>query len=232
MLPAAAESTILFVHGAHLAGWCWLLVMDRLSRRGFTSAAVDLPLTEFDDDVRCVRSAVDSLRGRTSVHLVCHSYGGLPAAAGGHGASHLTFVASRLPRPGESPAATTGEWRSPAYDSCTEIDDDGTVRLSPAARDVFFNATPPSLADLATARLRPMRSVVPDEPLDDPAWRSVPSSYVVCTDDRAVRPDAQRERALLVTDAIELAADHCPFFSAPGPLADFIADRHRTEAAA
>jgi hypothetical protein len=60
----------------------------------------------------------------------------------------------------------------------------------------------------------------------------VPSSYVVCADDRAVRPDAQRERARLVNDAIELPADHCPFFSAPGPLADFIADRHAAEAAA
>jgi hypothetical protein len=225
VLPAAADSTILFVHGAHLAGWCWLLVMDRLGRRGFTSSAVDLPFTGFDDDVQCVRAAVESLADHTSVHLVCHSYGGLPAAAGGHGASHLTFVASRLPLQGESPAAATGEWRSAEYDACTAVDDDGVVRLSLAASDVLFNSTPASLADLATARLRPMGSVVPDEPLEDPAWRLVPSSYVVCADDRAVHPGAQRERALLVDDAIELSADHCPFFSAPDELADFIADR-------
>lgn len=45
--------------------------------------------------------------------------------------------------------------------------------------------------------LRPMTSAVPDRPVDDPAWVSVPSSYVVCADDRAVRPESQRERAAL-----------------------------------
>jgi hypothetical protein len=49
---------------------------------------------------------------------------------------------------------------------------------------------------------------------------------VVCGDDRVVRPEAQRERAALVGAAVELDTDHSPFFSRPGPLADFIADRH------
>jgi alpha/beta hydrolase family protein len=73
---------------------------------------------------------------------------------------------------------------------------------------------------------------VPSEPVADPAWTSVPSSYVVCGDDRAVRPGAQRERAALVGTAAELDSDHSPFLSRVPALARVIADRHREMLAA
>jgi hypothetical protein len=205
--------------------------MDRLGRLGIESWAIDLPLTGYADDVACVRAAVEtaarSRAGAVSpVHVVCHSYAGLPVAAGGHGAAHLTFVAARLPLPGESPAAHTPRWGWPEYHRCVEQGDDGAMRLSADARDLLFHRTSAPLAGFAMSRLRPMTSLVPDEPVPDPAWTSVPSSYVVCGDDRVVRPDAQRERAALVGASVELDTDHSPFFSRPGALADFIADRH------
>lgn len=225
-------STVLFVHGAHHAGWCWLLVMDRLGRLGISSQAVDLPFTGYGDDVECVRAAVASARSRAgAVHVVCHSYAGLPVAAAGHDATHLTFVAGRLPLPGESPAASTPRWGFPEFLACMRPDDDGVVRLSPEAGPLLFNRTSDSLATLALQRLRPMTSRVPEAPVDDPAWMSVPSSYVVCADDRAVQPDSQRERAALVGESVELDTDHSPFLSSVGALADFIADRHRAMAA-
>jgi hypothetical protein len=125
-MVSSRDTIVLFVHGAHLAGWCWLLVMDRLAASGIDSQAIDLPFE----------------------------------------------------------------------------------------------------------RLRPMRSTVPTEPLADPAWASVPSSSVVCTDDRAVRPEAQRERAALVGAAVEIDTDHSPFFSSVDPLVTFIAARHRGMSAA
>jgi pimeloyl-ACP methyl ester carboxylesterase len=220
-------STVLFVHGAHLAGWCWLLVMDRLAQSRVRSIAVDLPFTSFEDDVQCVRGAIAAARGRGPVHVVGHSYAGLAIAAGGHQAGHLTFVAGRLPLPGESPSAGTEEWGVPEFRACMETDDHGVVHLSTAARPYLFQRTDASLAELATSRFRPMSSVVPDEPLDDPAWMSVPSSYVVCADDRAVRPDAQRERAALVGASVELDTDHSPFLSDAQALATFVAGQHR-----
>jgi Alpha/beta hydrolase family len=77
-----------------------------------------------------------------------------------------------------------------------------------------------------------MRSVVPVEPVADPAWMTVPSSYVVCADDRAVRPEAQRERAVLVGASVELDSDHSPFLSRPAELARVIAEQHRDMVAA
>jgi hypothetical protein len=104
---------------------------------------------------------------------------------------------------------------------------DGVVRLSPAAGEFLFHRSATSLARLAVARFRPMRSEVPSEPIADPAWTSVPSSYVVCRDDRAVQPEAQRERAALVGYAAELDSDHSPFLSCVPELAGVIADQHR-----
>ena len=226
-------SLVLFVHGAHHAGWCWLLVMDRLAQLGIESHAIDLPFTGYDADVAAVRAAVATCQGRAAaVHVVCHSYAGLPVAAGGHGAAHLTFVAGRLPLPGESPAAATPQWGFPGFHACMVRDDDGVVRLSPDAGRFLFHRTSPTLARLVSARLRPMRSEVPSEPVADPAWTSVPSSYVVCGDDRAVRPVAQRERAALVGTAAELDSDHSPFLSRVPELAGVIADRHREMLAA
>jgi pimeloyl-ACP methyl ester carboxylesterase len=220
-------STVLFVHGAHLEGWCWLLVMDRLARDGIDCRSIDLPFTGYGDDVRCVRSAIASARTHAAVHVVCHSYGGLPVAEAGHDASHLTFVAGRLPLAGESPAAMTGRWGFPEFQACMQRGADEVVRLSPAAGPLMFNRTSPSVAALAMERMRPMRSAVSDTPIADPAWVSVASSYVVCSDDRAVRPDAQRARAALVGASVELDADHSPFFSRTEELAAFIAEQHR-----
>ena len=104
--------------------------------------------------------------------------------------------------------------------------------LSPDARRYFFHRSPPPLADFAMARVRTMRSAVPVAPLADPAWTRVPSSYVVCADDRAVRPAAQRERAVRVRASTELDTDHSPFFSNPAALASFIAAQHDAAIAA
>ena len=208
--------------------------MEHLGRRGIGSQAIDLPFTGYQDDVDAVRAAVASARSRHgAVHVVCHSYGGLPVAEAGHGAAHLTFVAGRLPPPGVSPASESSRWQLPAFQACMVRGDDGLVRFSPAAAPLLFHRTDPSLAELAMRGMRPMASAVPDRPVDDPAWISVPSSYVVCTDDRAVRPQSQRERAaLLGGSSIELDTDHSPYLSAAAPLADFIAAQHRLMAAA
>jgi pimeloyl-ACP methyl ester carboxylesterase len=200
--------------------------MDELAKRGIMSRSIDLPFSGFADDVACVRSAIESMARDGAVHVVGHSYSGLVLAAGGHAAAHLTFIAARLPLAGESPASHTEEWGYPEFRACMVPDDDGVVRLTDDARPLMYHRTSSPLADFAMAHRRPMSSVVPDEPVADPAWMTVPSSYAVCGDDRAVRPAAQRERAALVGASTELDTDHSPFFSGPAALAGFLAAQH------
>lgn len=219
----AREPVVLLVHGAHHGSWCWEEVTERLRAAGVRSHAIDLPLTSFTDDTEAVRAAVREAARHGPVLLAAHSYGGLPVSAGGHAAARLVHIAARMPLPGESPAQLTPAWNDPAFHRSVRTAPDGTVTLLSAAREALYSATPSRYAERAAALWRPMRSRVPDTPLDDPAWLTVPSAYVVCAADRTVRPEAQRACAARAATHVELDCDHSPFYSVPEPLAQFLA---------
>lgn len=223
------SSSVLFVHGSFFNGWCWMPVIERLDARGIDCHTVELPFTSLADDVNALRTAVGDLSQRGGVTVVCHSYTGITVSMAAHGAQHLVFTAARMPALGESQTELNPKWGCPEFRSCLQTDGEGTLSLTDNAEQFLFHRSPASLARLAMSNRRSMRSEIPAEPLDNPAWTSVPSSYIVCTDDRAVQLDQQRLRASWAKHSIEVDCDHSPFFSAPGTTADFIADTHRSE---
>ena len=225
-----SASSVLFVHGSFFSSWTWLPVIERLSSRGVECFTAELPFTSLADDVNVLRDHIAELRARGPVSVVCHSYTGITLSMAGHDASHLVYVAARMPATGESQTALNAEWGPPEFRSCLRVDADGVMSLADEATDFLFHRSPPSLARVAMAYRRTMRSEIPVDPIVDPAWQSVPSSYVVCTDDRAVRVEQQRLRASWAQHRIELDCDHSPFLSAPDELAGFIGDTHRKEA--
>lgn len=202
-------------------------VMERLSHAGVDSYALDLPFTSLADDVACVRSAIARLSARGGVTVVSHSYTGITVSEAGHGASHLVYVAARMPAEGESQSEISSRWGNPDFRSCLKFGDDGELSLEENANEFLFHRSPASLARVAMAGRRSMRSEIPVAPSTNQAWQSVPSSYVVCTDDRAVLVEQQRLRARWANHSVELDCDHSPFFSAPDELATFIQDTHR-----
>jgi pimeloyl-ACP methyl ester carboxylesterase len=213
---------VLLVHGANHDGWCWNPVLERLDRAGVRSRAVDLPLSSYEADTESVRAAVAEARTHGPVVLVGHSYGGLPVSAGGQAADRLVFVAARMPLPDHSPAALTPQWNHPGFRASWRVREDGAVTLTAAAREVLYSGSPPALAEAAARRWRPMWSRVPEQPVADPAWCSVPSLYVVCLRDRTVRVDAQRACAERAQEQEALDCDHSPFFSAPDELSEIL----------
>jgi pimeloyl-ACP methyl ester carboxylesterase len=56
------------------------------------------------------------------------------------------------------------------------------------------------------------------------ALPEVPSSYIVCSDDRTISPDWSRRtaRERLGVGAIALPGGHCPYLSRPLQLADVL----------
>ena len=122
-----AESSILFVHGSFFSSWTWLPIIERLTANGLECHAVDLPFTSLADDVAVVQDAIARLATRGPVTAVCHSYTGITLSAAGHGASHLVFVAARMPALGESQTELNKDWGNPAFRSCFAIDPDGTM---------------------------------------------------------------------------------------------------------
>ena len=56
------------------------------------------------------------------------------------------------------------------------------------------------------------------------AWREKPSTYVVCAEDRATPPEAQREYARRADRVVELPTGHHPMLSRPELLAWALAE--------
>jgi pimeloyl-ACP methyl ester carboxylesterase len=55
------------------------------------------------------------------------------------------------------------------------------------------------------------------------AWRTTPSTYVVCAQDRAVDPDLQRAMARRCTNTVTWETGHAPFVTDPELVVDLVA---------
>ena len=78
------------------------------------------------------------------------------------------------------------------------------------------------MADDAIARLARQSLSVLGRPVRASAWQDVPSTYLVCADDRGTPAAAQREFARRAGTVVELEAGHHPFLSRPRAVADLL----------
>lgn len=221
-----AKSSIVLVHGSFFSSWTWMPVIERLNVHDVDVSAIDLPLTSLAGDADVLRAAVAKASKVGPVTVVCHSYTGITASVGAHGAQHIVHIASRMPAIGESQSELNKDWGNPDFRSCFEFAEDGTMSLTDGADAFLFNRSPRGLSRYAMDNRRSMKSEIPAIPIENPAWKSMKSSYLVCTDDRAVKLDQQRLRASWADYSIEMDCDHSPFFSAPKQTADFILETH------
>ena len=215
---------LLLVHGSFHGAWCWDHLIPELAARDVEAYAIELPFTSLADDAAAVASAIEEVQGPLIV--VGHSYGGavvtLGAGAGDgrRSATHLVYLAAIL----TDPAQPLDLKITPGMNAI-QLDEDGRAYVDPSkATQALFHRCRPDLAAWATSRLRPMplsdfASTHDREPV---AWHEVPSTYVVCTDDRAIDPSDQRRMAAEASECIELDSDHSPFLSTISPLADVL----------
>ena len=83
--------------------------------------------------------------------------------------------------------------------------------------------TVPGIAHDAAALLVRQTLAVTGQPVQAAAWHDLPTTYVVCTEDRGTPAAAQREFARRADNIIEVKAGHHPFLSQPQTIADIIA---------
>jgi pimeloyl-ACP methyl ester carboxylesterase len=214
---------IVLVHGAWHGAWCWDAVVAELAGRGVPAAAVELPLTGLRDDVATARDAI--LQAGDEVVICAHSYGGMvvsAAARGLPGVRHLVFLAAFQTDEDEDLATLMMREPSPLATALVVGPEGITVDPS-RVHAVFCADSDPSVTEGLAARLRPM-------PLDggssmpgEPAWKAIPSTYVVCTRDCAVAPATQRFLATRAGRVVEWDTDHSPFLTRPAELADLLA---------
>jgi pimeloyl-ACP methyl ester carboxylesterase len=213
---------VVLVHGAWYGAWCWDPVVEELQQRGVTVDAVELLLTGFADDVSLAKDATEAM-GPDAI-VVGHSYGGLvisEAAIGVPSVRHLVYVAALMCEAGEDSSVILANYGSPLIDSVTVTET--AVTVDPArARQLFYGDSDEEKAKELIAKFRPM----PLEQMiqrSEPAWKSIPSTYVVCTNDRAISPEAQRWMASRAGEVVEIHTDHSPFVTQPQFLADVVA---------
>ena len=70
---------------------------------------------------------------------------------------------------------------------------------------------------------QPIAMAIFDEVMGEPAWKTLPSWYLVATDDQALPPDAERMFATRMGAAtVEIPASHVAMVSHPAAVAQLI----------
>ena len=220
-----SKTSIVLVHGAFADGSSWNKVIPLLEAEGFTVTAVQNPLKSLSEDVATTKRVLDAQKG--DVVLVGHSYGGAvitEAAAGNSKVKALVYVAAFAPDAGETLGAL-GE-RFPAAPLGTSVvpDSAGFLYIDRAkVADVFANDLPKEEAALLAATQKPLAAAIFGEPLKAAAWKSIPSWYVVSTQDKAINPDLERFMAKRMNAKTkELKASHVSFISNAPEIAKVI----------
>jgi pimeloyl-ACP methyl ester carboxylesterase len=226
-------NAVVLVHGAQHGSWCWERVVPLLEERGLDVATLDLPTTGppgderpgLADDVAAVRVVLDDTPGQKL--LVGHSYGGTvvtAAAAGRADVARLIYLCAAMLDVGESGASV---FASAGIDASWLVLRDGLMWPNlDVSGELFLGDCDPATQRAAVERLRPMSLVPHGEPVPEAAWHSIPSTYVVCTLDKAIPVQVQRTVfAPRAQEVLELEASHSPFYSQPRAVAELLAAR-------
>jgi pimeloyl-ACP methyl ester carboxylesterase len=235
------QATVVLVHGAFGGAWAYWKIGPSLVSRGIPWVGADLPSCRAEDasvsaadDAAHVRELIDGLDG--PVVVVGKSYGGIVvsgATAAHPKVAHLVYVAAMMPAPGEPYVRMTAAVRQPEFAEGFRLLEDGRIAIDSdiGARCAFSQATEED-RDVFRRNNRPM-SMGRDPSLSFArvGWETIPSTYVVCTEDRAILPDAQRKWAEQATSAIERPWDHSPGVSHPDEVADLVAGIARSPVA-
>ena len=215
--------SVVLVHGAWHGPWAWDGVVAELDRLGIASEAVELPFTGFPDDVAATRRAVE--RAGPGVVVCGHSYGGfvISAAARGLPVSNLVYLCAFMVDDGEDPFPLWFGHHVALHDAIVDVEGRSTVDPL-RAHECFYADAPDADVTAAISRLRSIPGAG-GPPIDfaDPAWRHVPSTYVVCERDQAIHPDVQRTMARHADRIVEWDSDHSPFLTHPALVTTLLA---------
>jgi len=220
-----ARPNIVLVHGAWADGSCWTGVIERLQEAGFSVRAPQFPLTSLADDVARLRQVLAFQDGPTVV--VGHSYGGQIITALGTDAPNvvgLVYIGAFGLDEGESLGALLS--RGPVTPALvhTFTDQSGFIWLSEEDFVGHF------AGDVDRRQARAMWAVQQalagsafTDVMGVPAWKSLPSWYLVAKDDEAIPPDAERQfAARMGATTVEVSAGHVAMVSHPEEVASLV----------
>jgi pimeloyl-ACP methyl ester carboxylesterase len=187
--------------------------------------AVQNPLTSLADDVATTRRVIEAQKG--PVVLVGHSYGGAvitAAASGSTNVKALVYIAAFAPDTGDSLGSLLKSKAPSDIGQALVADAGGFLSIDRAKfHDVFAKDVSPSEARIMAASQKPIFGQIFETPVGTSAWKSIPSWYLVASEDRAINPDLQRFMAKRMSaTTAEVNASHVPFITQPREVAKII----------
>jgi len=212
----STQPNIVLVHGAWADGSCWSAVIERLQADGYTVTAPQFPLTALADDVARLRQVLARQNGPTIV--AGHSYGGQIISALGADAPNvvgLVYIAAFGLDEGESLGALLGQGPTPPAIAHLEVDKQGFNWLPEDDYVGYFAAdVERAKARVMFATQQPLAGAGFGDVMGGPAWRGLPSWYLVAGNDQAIPPDVERLFAKRMgATTVEVAASHVAMVS-------------------
>ena len=223
----ADQPNIVLVHGAWADGSSWAGVIERLQAADYKVTAPQFPMSSVADDVARLRQVLALQDGPTI--LAGHSYGGHIITSLGTDAPNavgLVYVAAFALNEGESLGGLSEQGPPAPALLHSSTDKQGFVWLS---EDDFVNHfaadVEPAKAKVMYAVQQPLAGNTFGDVMGVPAWKSLPSWYLVAENDEAIPPPVERMFAeRMGATTVEIPSSHVAMVSHPDKAAGLILD--------
>ena len=219
------KPNVVLVHGAWADGSSWSDVIRLLQASGFTVTAPQFPLTSLAADVARLRQVLKRQTGPTIV--AGHSYGGQVMTALGTDAPNvvaLVYVAAFGLDQGESLGGLLSG--GPPTPSLAHLFvDEQAFAWIPEEDFVahFASGVEKTRARVMSAVQQGLSMSTFEDVMRVPAWKSLPSWYLVATKDEAIPPDVERMFAKRMgANTVEVPAGHLAMASHPADVVQLI----------
>jgi pimeloyl-ACP methyl ester carboxylesterase len=219
-------TNVVFVHGAWADASSWSKVIPILQDKGFNVTAAQIPLTSLDDDIEVTRNVLAAQTGPTV--LVGHSYGGVVISGAANGAENvnaLVYIAAFGLDEGESIESLAKQGPAPAGAAQVRPDEHGFLWIDRNGfPEAFAGDVDPVEARVMAVSQRPLsiKSFVAKS--GPPAWKQLPSWYLVSTNDQMIPPPAEEFMAERMGATVQsVPASHASMVSHPDKVAEIVA---------
>ncbi len=222
---AKTRPTIVLVHGAWADGSSWSAVIQRLQEDGYNVIAPQFPLTSLADNLARLRGVL-AVQTEPTV-LVGHSYGGQIITALGTDAPHvvgLVYIAAFGLDQGESIGGLLAQGPPTPALAHLRIDAQGFAWLPQSDFVNFFASdVDRKKANVMYAVQQPLSVSALGDIMGTPAWRTLPSWYLVATNDQAIPPAAERFFAQRMgATTVEVKSSHVAMVSHSDKVTELI----------
>src|SRR5215831_18214300 len=221
----SVRPNIVLVHGAWADGSSWSAVIERLQADGYKVTAPQFPESSLAADVARLRQVLARQDGPTLV--AGHSYGGQIITALGTDAPNvvgLVYIAGFGLDEGESIGALLRQAPPTPALAHLDVDQQGFAWLPEDDFVGHFAAdVDPKKARVMFAVQQPLTISALDDVMGVPAWKSLPTWFLVADGDQTIPPDAERLFAKRMgATTVEISSNHVAMVSHPDNVMQLI----------